>query len=240
MEANTVANLMRRRERPKSIVPKLIDCASSLERRSFSQGPPMPVRPGIVLEKCAHVARHRQAASARPARTQIALVRFHVLGTGDARHSMSVLPRRSQGLFLLPKSAAGRPARFRSDGGARAPDFATGARAAFCCASPAAPVFVCRGLQVRQVGPGPLHQYASCRLQELGGPSPWPGHRRCARVQRAVEHAADGPPRGGAAICILPALERLAAGPQADLGIEYGRPCDTAWAGHGPHGAGTN
>lgn len=102
MEANTVASLMRRRERPKNIVPKLTDSASSLERRGFSQGPPIPVRPGFVM-RSAHMSLGTGNGLGHASRTQIALVRFHVLGTGDARHSMNVLPRPSHGLFLLPK-----------------------------------------------------------------------------------------------------------------------------------------
>jgi hypothetical protein len=106
MEANTVANLMRRRERPKSIVPKQVNCASSLERRSFAQGPPMPVRAGMLIR---HPGMSISGGSGlgHIRRMQTALVRFRVLGTQDARHRMFFWRRRSQKLFLLPRSQQG-------------------------------------------------------------------------------------------------------------------------------------
>jgi hypothetical protein len=106
MEANTVANLMRRRERPKTIVTTPMDSASSLERRSFAQGLPMPARAGILIKEM-RVSSGRGNGLGQGRRSRVALVRFHVLGTEDARHGMSVSWRRTRGLFLVPKSRRG-------------------------------------------------------------------------------------------------------------------------------------
>lgn len=106
MEANNVASLMRRRERPKNIVPNPADNPSSLEHRGFSQGPAIPVRPGVVM-RSAHLSVGPGNGLGHVSHTQIALVRFHVLGSDDARHSMNVAPKSSRGLFLLPNPRRG-------------------------------------------------------------------------------------------------------------------------------------
>jgi hypothetical protein len=106
MEANTVANLMRRRERPKAIIPNRVDCASSLERHGFLQAPAMPVRPGI-MPKAVRRSIGNLGSLGQVRRTQTVRLRFHVLGTGEARRSVGAPPRRLRGLFLLPKVRSG-------------------------------------------------------------------------------------------------------------------------------------
>jgi len=108
MEANKVANLMRRRELPKPIIPQQMDSGASLERRVFSQGVPMPVRSGIVTKDVAIAAGTGKGPRlGQSRRGQVALVRFHVLGTGEARHAAKLSLHRSLGLFLCPRYRRG-------------------------------------------------------------------------------------------------------------------------------------
>lgn len=108
MEANNVANLMRRRELPKIIVPKQLESGASLERRVYSQGVPMPLRVGVVTRSVqVSNARAKGPRLGQSRRAQIALVRFNVLDTEGARHQMPLPRRPAQGLFLLPKPRRG-------------------------------------------------------------------------------------------------------------------------------------
>ena len=107
MEANKVANLMRRRELPKAIVPQQTDSGAPLEPRSFSEGAPMPVRPGIFVKELRTQSGVKGLRLGQSRRTQVALVRFHVLGTGESRRSAELLFHRSIGLFLSPRSRRG-------------------------------------------------------------------------------------------------------------------------------------
>ena len=108
MEANNVANLMRRRELPKAIVPQQVESGTSLERRGISNGLPMPLRSGVVLRE----TRIAESGGKSPRlgqsrRAQIALVRFHVLDASEKRHHAKVALKRSIALFLLPRSRRG-------------------------------------------------------------------------------------------------------------------------------------
>jgi len=108
MEANKVANLMRRRELPKPIIPQPTDSGASLERRVISQGPPMPVRSAIVTKDVAIAAGSgKRPRLGQSRRAQVALVRFHVLGTGEARRAATLLLQRSLSLFLSPRYRRG-------------------------------------------------------------------------------------------------------------------------------------
>jgi len=108
MEANKVANLMRRRELPKPIVPQQAESGSSLERRGVLNGLAMPVRPGIVIrETRIGKSSGKGPRLGRSRRAQIALVRFHVLDTGEKRYEVGIAISRSLGLFLLPRSRRG-------------------------------------------------------------------------------------------------------------------------------------
>lgn len=108
MEANNVANLMRRRELPKPIVPQQMESNASLERRSFSDGQPMPMRPGVVMKE-AHIGtgKGKGPRLGQSRRAQVALVRFHVLATGESRRSLEIVIHRSLALFLTPRSRRG-------------------------------------------------------------------------------------------------------------------------------------
>jgi hypothetical protein len=108
MEANNVANLMRRRELPKPIVPQQMESSASLERRSFSDGQSMPVRPGVVIKEARiGTSKGKGPRLGQSRRAQVALVRFHVLGTGESRRSLDIAIRRSIALFLLHRSRRG-------------------------------------------------------------------------------------------------------------------------------------
>src|SRR3974390_3275124 len=90
MEANKVANLMRRREMPKVIVPQQVESNAPLDYRAFSQPEPMPLRPSVVLREIHIGGSDGGARLGKSRRTQIALVRFHVLATGDKRRTSKV------------------------------------------------------------------------------------------------------------------------------------------------------
>jgi hypothetical protein len=108
MEANKVANLMRRREMPKVIVPQQLESGAPLSCRPFSEPRKIPIRHGVQLREtkiASAIGKGPRLGQSR--RVQIALVRFHVLGTGDKRHEAKVLVRSSLALFLVPKSRRG-------------------------------------------------------------------------------------------------------------------------------------
>ena len=108
MEANNVANLMRRRELPKIIVSKPIESSTSMEWRSYSQGISMPARPGVIIKSIRLGSnRGKGPRLGHSGRAQIALVRFNVLETEGARHEMPPPRRASQSLFLLAKQRRG-------------------------------------------------------------------------------------------------------------------------------------
>lgn len=108
MEANNVANLMRRREMPKVIVPQQVESGTPLSYRPFSETCRIPARHGIVLKETAIAGgTGRGPRLGQSRRTQVALVRFHVLGTGDARRQAKVLVHSSLALFLMLKTRRG-------------------------------------------------------------------------------------------------------------------------------------
>src|ERR1051326_2877496 len=107
MEANNVANLMRRRERPKSIMPNGLDSRAAVERRAYDQGPPMPVRSSAITDMRVPQASGEAVRLGQSRQGHIALVRFRVLGTEDARHEMQIQKGRFTGVFLLPRMRPG-------------------------------------------------------------------------------------------------------------------------------------
>ncbi len=107
MEANKVANLMRRREMPKPIVPQQVESGSSLEQRSFAQPLAMPVRATVVLKETRIAGGGKGARLGQSRRAQIALVRFHVLATGEKRRASKIALHPSLALFLAPRNRRG-------------------------------------------------------------------------------------------------------------------------------------
>jgi hypothetical protein len=107
MEANNVANHMRRRERPKSIMPNGLDSRAAVERRAYDQGPPMPVRSSAITDMRVPQASGEAVRLGQSRQGHIALLRFRVLGTGDARHEMQIQKGRFTGVFLLPRMRPG-------------------------------------------------------------------------------------------------------------------------------------
>ena len=108
MEANKVANLMRRREMPKVIVPQEVESSAPLSHRTFADPLPMPWRQNLLLKETVIAnSGGKGPRLGQSRRVQIALVRFHVLGTADKRHQSKVRIRPSLALFLLPKARRG-------------------------------------------------------------------------------------------------------------------------------------
>jgi hypothetical protein len=107
MEANNVANLMRRREMPKPIVPRQVESSASIDPRSFSEPLAMPMPHGVVLRPTQVGGSGKGARLGNSRRAQIALVRFHVLGTGERRRESKIALHPSLALFLLPRSRRG-------------------------------------------------------------------------------------------------------------------------------------
>ena len=108
MEANNVANLMRRREMPKVIVPQLVESGSPLSHRAYSEPHRIPVRQGVLLRETTIAGGTGKAPRlGQSRRAQVALVRFHVLGTGEARRQVRIRVRSTLALYLAPKTRRG-------------------------------------------------------------------------------------------------------------------------------------
>jgi hypothetical protein len=112
MEANKVANLMRRRELTKALVVAQADSAASLERRVFAETADMPVRTGVITRQLRVTPSGSGAAGLGECkRTEVALVRFHVLETEQSRRSLPLIGRKKLGLFLPARNQSLRGSR---------------------------------------------------------------------------------------------------------------------------------
>jgi hypothetical protein len=107
MEANKVANLMRRRELPKPIVPQQMESSTRLNHRLFSEPLAMPMPHGVILRQTQVGGSGQTTRLGNSRRAQISLVRFHVLGTGERRRESKIALHPSLALFLLPRSRRG-------------------------------------------------------------------------------------------------------------------------------------
>jgi hypothetical protein len=97
MEANTIANLVRRRDRPRSIAPKQVESAAALLRRGFTQLRPLAVQATIRLKPLG-VPRKWGGGLRQAHRIQVAQI--HAVGGDNLSRAMAVL-RPSIGLRLF-------------------------------------------------------------------------------------------------------------------------------------------
>jgi hypothetical protein len=98
MEANSVASLMRRRERPKSITPRQVESAAGTERRGFSKALKVPVRTEICLRSL-RSSQKREYSLPQARRTRLG--QLAAAGNTDFRRTMPRPPQQFHAMPLL-------------------------------------------------------------------------------------------------------------------------------------------